>query len=248
VHVPAGTTGVDPKMLVFVFHGFTETLAQIADISGMNAKADASGFLVVYPQGVGTNWNAGKCCGASTGTVDDVGFFDAMVTAIGTEHCVDSKRIHAAGLSNGAMFAHRLACERAGTVAAIAPVAGPLMLDGCVPSRAVPVLAFHGTADPVVPYDGGGVSLAGAEKDTISFWEKTDACTDAAESVAYTKGDATCAGKTKCAGGAAVELCTITLGGHQWPGGTTAGPYGTLSMDIDASAAMVSFFQAHPLP
>jgi polyhydroxybutyrate depolymerase len=146
------------------------------------------------------------------------------------------------------MFAHRLACERASTVAAIAPVAGPLMLDGCAPSRAVPVLEFHGTADPVVPYDGGGVASAGPVKDTIAFWEKTDVCTDASASTVYMKGDTTCTAKTACAGGAAVELCTIALGGHQWPGGTSSGPYGNLSTDIDASAAMVDFFKAHPLP
>ena len=248
VHVPPGTTGSDPKTLVFVFHGFTETPAQIADISRMSAKADQQGFLVVYPLGLGTNWNAGTCCGSSTGTVDDVGFFDAMVNSIGAKHCIDPKRVFATGLSNGAMFAHRLACERAATVAAISPVAGPNMVASCAPTRPVPVLEFHGTADPVVPFAGGGVSLAAPVQTTIAAWEATDGCTDSVAKTVYAKGDVTCAAKSMCAGGAVVELCTIQDGGHQWPGGTSAGLYGKLSTDIDASAAMLAFFQAHPMP
>ena len=44
--------------------------------------------------------------------------------------------------------------ERAGRYAAVAPVAGIQNPAGCHPSRPVPVVAFHGTADPFVSYTG----------------------------------------------------------------------------------------------
>jgi poly(3-hydroxybutyrate) depolymerase len=58
---------------------------------------------------------------------------------------------------------------------------------------------------------------------------------------------ATCTEETMCAGGAAVELCVILGGGHQWPGGKTDF-IGTFSTDLDTSTQMVAFFKAHPLP
>ena len=48
--------------------------------------------------------------------------------------------------------------------------------------------------------------------------------------------------------GSEVELCTVTGGGHQWPGGELL-PYGaTLSLNLDASEAIATFFDAHPMP
>src|SRR5439155_516486 len=62
----------------------------------------------------------------------------------------DRRRIFATGMSNGGFFASLLGCELAARLAAVAPVAGALPLDGCVPARPVPVLLVHGRADRVV--------------------------------------------------------------------------------------------------
>ena len=47
------------------------------------------------------------------------------------------------------------ALEMSDRIAAIATVAGPMGTEGCSPTRAVPVIHFHGTADQFVPYKGG---------------------------------------------------------------------------------------------
>ncbi len=253
VHVPPTYAASAPTTLVFVFHGLTEhgagsDLLSIEYLSQMDPVADAQGFLVVYPDGYEGSWNAGKCCGAAVAAnLDDLGFFDDMLARVESEYCVDTKRIYAAGLSNGAMFSNRLGCERASVVAAIGPVAGPLDIDPCVPSRPVPIFEVHGTADPVVYYNGGSASEADSVAEAISTWEALDKCTDAMPATVYTNGAATCTAETKCAGGSEVELCVITGGGHQWPGGKDDF-LGVFSSDLDTSAQMAAFFAAHPMP
>ena len=76
VHVPAGYDSTKPTPIVLNFLGQFSNGAQEEMLSGMNAKADAAGFIAVFPEGVGASWNAGgDCCDpALTENVDDVGF------------------------------------------------------------------------------------------------------------------------------------------------------------------------------
>ena len=77
--------------------------------------------------------------------------------------CIDPSRVYAAGMSNGGAFASGLACDSARTFGAIASVSGlaPCRSGG----PAVPVIAFHGTADPIYPYDGGPLGGASDASD-----------------------------------------------------------------------------------
>src|SRR5256885_2348660 len=68
---------------------------------------------------------------------------------------VDSKRVYATGMSNGAIMAYRAASELSERIAAVAPVAGPMGTATCAPRRPVPVMHFHGTADRFAPFQGG---------------------------------------------------------------------------------------------
>jgi polyhydroxybutyrate depolymerase len=253
VHVPTGYDASKPTMLVFVFHGLTQhgvgsDVFAIEYLSQMDPVSDAQGFLVVYPDGYDESWNAGLCCGGAVAAkVDDVGFFDDMLARLGSEYCVDPKRVYAAGLSNGGFFSNRLGCERASVVAAIGPVAGPLDISPCNPSRPVPMFEVHGTSDPVVYYNGGSASGADSVPTAVATWEKNDGCTDPMPATVYTNGSATCTEDTMCAGGSAVELCVIQGGGHQWPGGKDD-YLGNFSTDLDTSTKMIEFFTAHPLP
>jgi polyhydroxybutyrate depolymerase len=256
VYVPAKYVAAPstPDTLVFVFHGYTQVgtggFTSIEYISQMDPVSDAQGFLLVYPEGYQNSWNAGRCCGAAVSSnVDDVGFFDAMLAWVESKYCVDPKRVYAAGLSNGGFFSNRLGCERANVLAAIGPVAGPLDITPCNPSRPVPVFEVHGTSDPVVFFDGGSQSQALPVEQAISTWEGFDKCSDPMPASVYTNGSATCTEETKCSSGSAVELCVITGGGHQWPGGKNDYiPGGNFSSDLDTSTAMMTFFQAHPMP
>ncbi len=245
VHTPPGYTAQAGLPVVVVFHGYAETAEQIETISNMTPETDARGYIVVYPQGRSTSWNAGGCCGSSSALgVDDVGFVDAMVAEIASNYCVDQSRLFACGFSNGGMLSHRLACESSDTFAAVGAVAGTMAIEECTPTRPVPVMHFHGTSDFVVPYNGGIFGTASVA-DTVTGWTTRNGCTDSM--VSFDQGDATCETHGGCSENATVTICTLNGGGHQWPGGESAGPGGTINMDIFASEALLDFFDQHPM-
>ena len=250
VHVPEKYDPSAPTTLVLNFHGFGSNSFQEALLSLMNDASDERGFIVAYPNGTVNSWNAGLCCGtAASLAVDDVAFTAALIDELSKAYCIDPKRIFATGMSNGAFLSHRLACEMSDKIAAIAPVAGVLGIpfEDCEPERKVPVMHFHGTADLLVPYEGGGVSLFPSVDDSIARWREIDGCGAALE-VTFDQGDTQCVSPKDCADGAEVILCTIDGGGHTWPGGTPVPSLGVTSTDIDATAQMLDFFEKHPLP
>lgn len=244
VHLPAGYDPSDRTPVVLGLHGRNSDPQQQMLVSAMNQKADAEGFIAVHPEGVGATWNGGLCCGeAMSEDVDDVGFVRALLDRLAAELCVDEDRVFATGLSNGGFMSHRLACELADRIAAVAPVAGPNGTLPCEPSRPVPVLHFHGTDDRIVPYDGFAGQLA--VRPTMTDWAERNGCGSTSR-VYLERGDVTCEEWTGCDAGATVRLCTIEGGGHQWPGGTSIPFLGNNTNDISATDAMWDFFTAHP--
>jgi polyhydroxybutyrate depolymerase len=257
LHVPQKYDPGTGVMLVLNFHGFTSAGWQQALLTRMSQHSDQRGFIVAYPEGVAASWNAGACCGTAwTDSVDDVQFVRALLDEIAAKYCIDPNRIYATGMSNGGFLSHRLGCELSDRIAAIAPVAGVLGVprQSCNPARPVPVLHFHGTADPMVPYGGGtplvpqlGVGIVFLSvAETMDHWRSRNGCS-VFEQTFYEKGDAHCVEWPSCAKSAQTALCTIDGGGHTWPGGIPI-PAGKTSADIDATASMLDFFEAHPLP
>lgn len=243
VHIPNGYDPSRPTPIVLDFHGWPSDPTQEAELTGMAAKADAAGFVAIFPVGTDESWNAGSCCGsASDDNVDDVGFVRDLVDFAATKLCLDEKRVFATGMSNGGELVQRLACELADRVAAVASVAAVIEVTSCAPSRPISVLSFHGTADLLEPYDGDPSATA-----TFDGWATRDMCTDAS-SVTYQNGDVTCRSHVACAAGTEVTLCTIQDGGHTWPGGLEVPLLGETTKDISATDAMWAFFEAHPRP
>ena len=240
LHVPPEHSGHLP--LVVNFHGLTMTDAGEEVFSAMDAKADAAHFIVAYPNGLNESFNAGLCCGTSgTAQVDDVGFTRALVADIQKRVCVDAKRIYATGMSNGGFMSQRLGCDAADLFAAIAPVSGLLAVVACNPSRPMPVIEFHGTADSIVQY--GGVPSVDA---TWKGWAQRDGCTDTPIET-FHKGTASCMTYSQCNGGVKVTQCTLAGEGHCWPGQALC-PYGAADMDLNADDAIGEFLQAFSLP
>ncbi len=237
VHVPAG----HPSGLVINLAGAGMTGSQQAAATNYNGVADRFGFVAAYPDGIDLSWADGR--GASVPDrqgVDDVGFLTALVDRLSHDYGIPPGRVFATGMSAGAFMAMRLACERADVFAAIAPVAGTLGTGpGCAPSRAVSVLEVHGTADPVVPFDGGGMVGRGGPSEIVPAlrmadgWRTADQCPGAPVESDLGGGvhRFTSAG---CAGGTEVDFVRIDGGGHVWPAGA-----------FDASAASAQFFAAH---
>ena len=156
-YVPSTYRPEHPSPLVLVFHGAGATGRGMARHTGFTALAEREGFVVAYPEGIGRRWNDGRGYGTPR---DDVGYIRALLDTLGRRLSIDPRRIFATGISNGAMFSYRLACDLPGVFAAIAPVAGAMpeaLVEGCAHVTPVALAAFQGTADPLVPYDGGGV-------------------------------------------------------------------------------------------
>ena len=163
------------------------------------------------------------------------------------------------GMSNGGFMSNRLACERADIFAAVAPVAGTLGVGvACNPSRPVSVLEAHGTADPLVPFNGGNVRGRGGVSHSISVnsmvdkWRSADGCQgDPSAQVLPNVGDGTVVHRfdsTACAASTEVVFYQIDNGGHTWPGGKQYLPkaiIGATTRAFDGSEAIAEFFLAH---
>jgi polyhydroxybutyrate depolymerase len=245
--------------LVVVLHGSGADGETIRHMSGLDALADSARFLVAYPDGVTgafglqSDWNAGDCCGvAADQKVDDVGFIHALIGSVAARLPVDRRRIYVAGFSDGARMAYRVGCDLGNEVAAVAIVAGSLLDSHCSPRRAVPLVAFHGTADLEVPYldstfapprgpaPAPGTPAAVAPP-SIRFWASVDRCSGAilsrrAPHVTVTR-------FSPCR--ADVVLFTVEDGIHAWPGDPTDDD---ATHEISASAEIWRFFRRHPMP
>ncbi len=259
--------GHDPKRpapVVLALHGSTMNGPMMAWFTGLNQKADEAGFIVVYPNGTGTDssftWNGGNCCGpAMWNGVDDVAFIRALLDDLAKVIAVDAKRVYATGMSNGAVMTYRLASELSDRIAAVAPVAAPMGTETCAPKRPVPVLHFHGTDDEFAPFEGGigakstfRTNFQSVEH-TIRAWVRANGCAE--EPVTDELPDRAKDGtrvlrKTYGGGreGAEVVLVMIEGGGHTWPGRVSpAKVLGKATMNVSANDLMWEFFRKHPM-
>jgi len=259
MYLPSTYRAGRPVPLVLVFHGGGGRASGIAPHTGFSRLAEQEGFVAVYPDGLEGRWNDGRGYAA---THDDVGFVRALLDTLERELSIDPRRVYATGISNGAMFSYRLACDLPGVFAAVAPVAGALPVDlapSCRHTDPVSVLAMQGTADPLMPYAGGGVGrrpgrVLSAEQ-SVDFWATLDGCAERAlvtPEADLSPDDGTRVRRTTfngCRDDGSVELYTVEGGGHTWPGGPpVGGSVGRVSRDIDATPVIWSFFAQHPRP
>jgi len=250
VHLPKRYDATKASPVVLNFHGYTSNGAEQNSLAHMNDKADAVTFIAVHPEGTGTapSWNAGACCGdAAANATDDVGFVGKIVDELESKLCVDAHRVYATGMSNGGFLSHRLACELSTRIAAVAPVAGLLAIPTCNPTRPMSVFQFHGTLDSLVPYAGNPTMGFPSVLQTMSGWATRSGCSVTPRETSK-KGDVTCTTYDGCTGGAEINLCTVTGGGHTWPGGLPVPSLGYTTTNIVATDAMWDFFVKHPLP
>lgn len=241
VHLPPNYDAKKPAPLVLNWHAYQANAMGEEGFSNFDPVGDAKGFVVVYPDSPDQSWNAGTCCAFTAMSRDDVGFAMALVGQIEQTGCVDTSRVFATGMSNGAFMTYRLGCEHAETFAAIAPVAGKVGIPNCSPSRPVPLIEFHGTADNFVPYDNGVLSADNQTvPQTVAGWAMLDGCT-AGPMQTYQHGTVTCQNWSSCKGDSTVTECTAQGEGHCWPGQSYC-PIGASTTDINASQVIGDFF------
>ncbi|MEU5877645.1 PHB depolymerase family esterase [Spirillospora sp. NPDC047279] len=219
-----------PLPLVLALHGGLSNMSQFRSLSGFDKVADDKGFLVAYPDGFMTTWNAGDCCGAAKiGNVDDVAFLSKLIDKLTGAGLADRERVYVTGFSNGAGMAYRMACERPGKVAGIGVVEGALVTS-CDPDRPVSAMIFHGTADRSVPFNGGGRRDVNDSRGfppvskAVEFWRERGELPPVRQT-AGTMGGAPsgtqCNTTGKGSQGAQVTFCKIVGGTHRWPGGAS---------------------------
>ncbi len=269
--VPPAHDGVTPVPLVLDLHGYSEGADVHLMMTGLEKFGDAKGFVTLTPQGTGPvpRWDTER--GSK-----DLAFLGDVLDAAERDLCIDTNRVFVTGLSNGAFMTSAAACFMSDRVAAVAPVAGARNLKGCAPKRPVPMVAFHGTADGFVSYDGGlgkqALDLPAADgsgkklRDTLTpealkarsgdsiptimaGWAKRNGC------AARSTKTAVAADVTRiafdCPAAGETVLYRVTGGGHTWPGSafsqSIASLVGHTTMSIDADAIMWDFFSRHPL-
>jgi polyhydroxybutyrate depolymerase len=265
---PAWESGDEPLPLVLDFHGLSEGADVHAGMSQLGPLGVAEGFVTVFPHGTGAplKWDVNPVLADNV----DLQFVTAVLDRVEEERCIDTSRVYATGLSYGAMMTSAVACELSDRVAAVAPVAGIILPEGCEPAHPMPVLTFHGTADPILLFNGGVGAIPGMGEpaettettlppadlegpgypDTVRQWAELAGCENSFEDEEVS--DTVIRRVYDCPADAPVEFVVVEGGGHSWPSSEFSRSIeefvGHTTFDIDASREMWEFFQRFSLP
>jgi polyhydroxybutyrate depolymerase len=262
LYLPKGHDPTERLPLVVSFHGFMSNPESHALITRWHKLADQEGFVVVYPEGTQfpQRWQSGDTWGAED--VDDVQFFLDTLEDVQRVAAVDSSRVYVNGFSNGGGMTVKLGCEAADQIAAMGTVAAAVLSrEDCQPSRPMPAIAFHGTEDPVVRYEGEDIELDALKRaakatnvpsrfvgapEWTRAWAALNLC-DTEPVAMPQQGDVRGVSYTGCEQDADVILHTVEGGGHTWPGGMPIPVVGRTTRDISATEEMWRFYQRYQL-
>ena len=234
--VPPGYDGHQRLPLVLDLHGSGGSSAGQARNSGLESVSASERFIVATLDAVDARWNVP----IQAGRPDDVAYVGDVIDHVAKQVCTDEARVYATGFSGGARMTSLLGCKLGSRIAAIAPVSGlRLPGPGQCSGRPVPVLTFHGLADPQNTYDGHapgrGEEWLESVPDALAGWARRDSC----------KGDAilddppgplSTMRYEGCADGGEVRMIRIDGLGHAWT-----------RKEVDTTVVMWQFFKSHRL-
>ena len=232
--VPPGYDGHLRLPLVLDLHGSGGTSADQARNSGFEILSASERFIVATLDAEGGRWNVP----VQDNRADDVAYVRDVIAHVAARVCTDEMRVYATGFSGGGRMTSSLGCQLGSRIAAIAPVSG-LRFPGPCNGRPVPVLTFHGLADPQNPYDGHAAGR-GAEwlesvPGALASWARHNSC----------KGDAVLDDPPGplstmrydgCGDGTEVRMIRIDGLGHTWT-----------KKEVDTTGVMWQFFKSHRL-
>jgi polyhydroxybutyrate depolymerase len=272
VTAPPQAADGEPLPLVLDFHGLAEGADIHAQMTQLGPLGIEEGFVTVFPHGTGepVRWNSAIDPAANA----DLEYVGAVLDQVEADRCIDTSRVYATGLSNGAMMSSAVACTMADRITAIAPIAGVMFPDGCAPSRPVPLYTVHGTADPILLFNGGvggavldralgGGDDAGATTtttapadldgagypETVRNWAEALDCGDASDEELS---DEVIRRSYDCPDGNELVFDIVEGGGHSWPSSEFSKSIGDIvgptTFDIDASAELWDFVSRFRLP
>lgn len=246
----ATTAGRPPAILLLEYlRGNAVDMAGLTDAARLVRDY---GVWVILPESANGRWNYGL---TSFSQADDVGFLTTVIDDAVNRFGVDPHRIYMGGYSNGAEMTQRYACDRPDKIAAGAIISGSIHVSdvaACKPTRPVPMIIFHGTADPQIKYEGN--LLFTSSKATAELWAGNADCN--LVPLVYDQPDTADDGTTVrlnryigCRDNARVDQYVITGGGHTWPGALTFSQgLGRASQDVSATPLMWDFFKQFSRP
>ncbi|MDH3666375.1 MAG: prolyl oligopeptidase family serine peptidase [Paracoccaceae bacterium] len=254
VEAPLGSR---PAPAVIVLHGGAGNAHRMRRIT--NLELAKRGFVEIYPEGIGNRWNDGRVLsdGSQLHDADDPGFLRAMIDELAAEGLVDRRRVYFTGASNGGAMTLRMVCQAPDLVAGAVVVImnQPVGLD-CPKGAPVPMIFIQGTADPLVPFDGGPVTVGRRNRgrvlsaaETLAQYALRNRC-GAWEEIAITDhdpGDSTTVRHRVWRGcQAPLSQYIIDGGGHTWAGNRSRflveKLLGRTSRDISATFEIETFF------
>jgi polyhydroxybutyrate depolymerase len=266
--------GTTPAPLVIVLHGNAQTSADMVARTSWPRVAKREHFAVVFPDGLNRAWadlrpNDKRGDRLPPEGTDDVAFIAKLIDKYVAGGIADPKHVYVTGVSNGGAMTITLVCKHAELFAGGASVVMNLTdetVQACHPARAVPMLIMNGTADPLVPYEGGeGTSPFSAEgfwstDKTVQFFRKINGC-EQKDATAVDLDDrdpnddstVTRIAST-CPAGRDVLLYRINGGGHRMPANFSDTKFARLlayvlgpqNHDIDAAETIWEFFRKFP--
>lgn len=277
LYVPAAYDGSENWPLLLNLHPATFNATVQIGLSQMNPVADTAHFLIAYPNGVSVNGNPNMRNWNPLllpDRADDITFLTNLIDTLLEDLQIDPNRIYITGVDEGGLMSYTFVCQQPNQVAAIASVAGIIPtgfdISGCVPASPRPLLHMHGTADLLIPFDGGldGVgNIAPPTRSVIENWINNNGCASDSTVVNFEdivlEDNSTVSRRefTNCntyIGADEIErnlevwFYVIENGGHNWPGGAPAPPgfeafFGNINRDINASSEIWNFFNRHEL-
>ena len=251
LYVPRTYNRSSRTPLVISLHAASFWPALQMQIDRWNEEADKHGFLVVYPSATGVLrfWRT-----TGPGLELEAKFLYDLMAKLEFSYKIDPARVYITGYSNGGGMTLAMACRLSGRLGAVGTVAAgarslsqKLLQD----SAPVPLIAFHGTADRVIPFAGGrskiGRIFFPRVRDWVDQWAQRNGC-DGATAETRITANVSRLTYSDCSDHADVILYTISLGGHSWPGGKPLPELyvGRTNNEINASSLMWDFFVQHP--
>ncbi len=220
--------------LVLDLHGSGDTSTGQARTSGLEILGASERFIVATLQAEGGRWNVP----VQDNRADDVTYVRDVIAHVAARVCTDETRVYMTGFSGGGRMTSLAGCQLGSRIAAIAPVSGLRFPDPCN-GRPVPMLTFHGLADPQNTYEGHapgrGAEWLESVPDALAGWARHNAC----------KGDAilddppgplSTMRYDGCGDGAEVRMIRIDGLGHTWT-----------RREVDTTGVMWQFFKSHRL-
>jgi polyhydroxybutyrate depolymerase len=232
--VPSGYTGRTPLPLVLDLHPSGGTSTGQARTSGFEGVAAREGFAVASLQAENGRWNVP----VQDARADDVAYVGDVIDHVVARMCIDRARVYATGFSGGARMSSLLACKLGSRLAAIAPVSGLRWPAPCTGSP-IPVLTFHGLADPQNTYAGNVEGRNGewveSVPDALAGWARHNGC-NSDVIVEDPAGPLSTMRYAGCRDAAEVRMIRIDGLGHSWTRDA-----------IDTTEVMWQFFKNHRL-